>query len=81
MIIQICIGSACHLKGSYEVISKFQSLIKERDLLDKIELKSSFCLGNCSNAVSVKIGNSDVVSIFPSDVPNIIDRIVKEGEF
>ncbi|MBP2028506.1 NADH:ubiquinone oxidoreductase subunit E [Acetoanaerobium pronyense] len=81
MIIQICIGSACHLKGSYEVISKFQSLIKERDLIDKIELKSSFCLGNCANAVSVKIGNNDVISISPSDVSNVIDRIVKEGEF
>lgn len=54
MDIYICIGSACHLKGSYEVIARFEKLIDKHP--DKnIVLKSSFCLDNCSEGVSVKI--------------------------
>jgi NADH:ubiquinone oxidoreductase subunit E len=52
-VIKICIGSACHIKGSYEVIEIFEELIREYKLQDKIELCASFCLGKCSNAVSV----------------------------
>ena len=44
--LRICIGSACHLKGSYEVIEIFQQLIKEKELNDFIELKAAFCLGH-----------------------------------
>jgi len=54
MDIYICIGSACHLKGSYEVIERFEKLIDKHP--DKnIVLKSSFCLDNCSEGVSIKI--------------------------
>jgi NADH:ubiquinone oxidoreductase 24 kD subunit len=52
--LKICIGSACHLKGSYDVIEILQSLIKEYELEDKLELKAAFCLGHCTEAVSVE---------------------------
>ena len=41
-VVQICIGSACHLKGSYEVLGIFQSLIKTYNLEDKLVLKQHF---------------------------------------
>ena len=47
MVIQICIGSACHLRGSYDVIEKMKALIAADNLEDKITLKASFCLGRC----------------------------------
>ena len=37
--IQVCIGSVCHLKGSYEIINKLNSLIAENDLKDKLKVK------------------------------------------
>lgn len=80
MIIQICIGSACHLKGSYEVINTFKSVIEEKHLNEKIELKSSFCLGKCSQAVSIKIDSNDVTSITPENVPLLIDELIEAGE-
>lgn len=81
MVIQICIGSACHLKGSYEVINTFKRIIEERDLEQKIELKSSFCLGKCSDAVSIKVDDSEVISITPDKVSEFIDSLSKEGGF
>jgi NADH:ubiquinone oxidoreductase subunit E len=51
----ICVGSSCHLKGSYQVIKIFEELIKSYKLQDKVELKASFCLGYCTKGVSVKV--------------------------
>jgi NADH:ubiquinone oxidoreductase subunit E len=68
MVIQVCIGSACHLKGSYEVIEAMKQLISQHQLEQKIELKSSFCLGACGNGVSVKVDNEPVVSLSPNNV-------------
>lgn len=55
--VYICVGSSCHLKGSYQVIKTFGELIKKNKLEDKVELKASFCLGRCTKGVSVKVGS------------------------
>ncbi len=74
MKISICVGSACHLKGSHEVITRLQELIKENRLEDKIELVASFCLGNCANGVSMLI-NDRLVQNCSQET---IDTIFKE---
>ncbi|MDR1248953.1 MAG: (2Fe-2S) ferredoxin domain-containing protein [Treponema sp.] len=43
----VCIGSACHIKGAYNVIQTFQQLIEEKSLHDKIQFKSGFCMKQC----------------------------------
>jgi NADH:ubiquinone oxidoreductase subunit E len=45
----VCIGSSCHIKGSYNVIQTFQHLIEEKSLHGKINFKSSFCMKQCQN--------------------------------
>ncbi len=65
MEIKICIGSACHLKGSYEVIKNCQTYIETNNLQSTIELKSAFCLGKCSEAVSVQVDGTEIFSIRP----------------
>jgi NADH:ubiquinone oxidoreductase subunit E len=63
MKISVCIGSACHLKGSYNVIHSLQQLVEEHGLADEVEINASFCLGKCAEAVSVKIGDNEVQSV------------------
>lgn len=55
MIVSVCIGSSCHLKGSYDVIKKLEDLITENDLESKVTLKGAFCLGRCTEGVSCMI--------------------------
>ena len=55
MIIQICVGSSCHLKGSNQVIEQLQSLIAQNNLSEKVELQGTFCLGNCQEGVCVSV--------------------------
>lgn len=77
MIIQICIGSACHIKGSYEVIEVFKQLVMKHELNEIIELKSSFCLGACGQGVSVKV-DDEIISVLPETAERIFtDKVLK----
>jgi NADH:ubiquinone oxidoreductase subunit E len=61
----VCIGSSCHLKGSYNVIQVFQQLIEEHSLHDKIDFKSAFCMRKCAKAgVTVSVdGQAHVLPV------------------
>lgn len=60
MNIYVCVGSSCHIKGSYHIINLMKEAIAENHLEDKINLSAAFCLGRCTDGVSVKI-NDDVI--------------------
>lgn len=62
--ISVCVGSACQIKGSYSVINKLKSLIKENSVEEKVLLKGSFCLGRCTPEVSISIeGEEKIYSV------------------
>lgn len=54
MNIKVCVGSSCHLKGSYDVIQAMKDILKKYDVEDLVELQASFCLGHCAKGVNVK---------------------------
>ena len=62
--VSICVGSACHMKGSKEVVAKLKALVAEYQLQGKVLLNGSFCTGNCQYAVCVVIDDT-VYSIRP----------------
>jgi NADH:ubiquinone oxidoreductase subunit E len=66
MVITICIGSSCHLKGSREIVQSLEGLISLHKVGDKVELNGSFCIGQCVKGVCVKI-NDDLFSLTPND--------------
>lgn len=77
MDIQVCIGSVCHLKGSYEIINKLEALLDENQMGDKVKIKAAFCLGDCVGAVCVKVGD-DIYSVQPDTVDNFFNTVVRE---
>ena len=48
VIIQICVGSSCHLKGSEDIIELLKNEIAARGLENEVTLAGSFCAGNCN---------------------------------
>jgi len=62
--LNVCIGSSCHLKGSYNIVQAFQQLLEEEGLHDKIDLKAQFCMKQCQKGVSVSIGDT-IYSVSP----------------
>lgn len=64
MVITICIGSSCHLKGSRKVVEKLNELIAKEGIGDKVELNGSFCMGQCVKGVCVKL-DDELFSLSP----------------
>ncbi len=62
--VSICVGSACHMKGSKEVVTKLKELVAAHQLQGKVLLNGSFCTGNCQYAVCVVIDDT-VYSVSP----------------
>ncbi len=62
MIVRVCIGSSCHLRGSREIVELFKKEIAARALEDDLVLAGSFCLGQCNRTgVTVQV-DDDIYS-------------------
>lgn len=64
LTVNVCIGSSCHLKGSYEVLQTFQKRMEEEPAKGNIDLKAQFCMKQCEKGVSVSIGE-ETYSVSP----------------
>ncbi len=74
MRVTICIGSACHLKGSRDVISKMQEMVAQNGLIDKVDLNGAFCSGNCvKEGVCVTV-DGELFSVKPEDTENFFHK-------
>lgn len=60
MVIQICVGSSCHIKGAPEIVELLQSAVAEHHLENEVTLAGSFCIGKC-NRVGVTVQVDDEV--------------------
>ena len=76
--LNVCIGSSCHLKGSYSVIRIFQKLIEEHGFHEKIEMKAQFYMKECQKGVSVSMGE-EIYSVSPETAKGFfIESIMPE---
>ncbi len=62
VIVQVCVGSSCHLKGSAEIVELLQKAVEEHHLEDEVVLAGSFCIGKC-NRVGVTVQVNDEVHV------------------
>ena len=62
MIIQVCVGSSCHLKGSPEIVELLKTAVNEYQLEDEVTLAGSFCIGRC-NRVGVTVQVDDDIHV------------------
>ena len=60
MLVQICVGSSCHIKGSPEIVELFTKAVEENNLAVEVTLAGSFCIGQC-NRTGVTVQVDDVV--------------------
>lgn len=75
MIVTICIGSSCHLKGSRSIVDHFNELIKENNIQEKVSLNGSFCIGECMKGVCVKI-DGELFSVLPETAEDFFNKEV-----
>ena len=84
VIVQVCVGSSCHLKGSQDIVELLEKAIEEHKIQDDVVLTGSFCIGQCNRVgVTVQVNDDVHVGITRDNFSeffktNILDAIAKE---
>ena len=80
--IQVCMGTACHVKGSAKILDGFERELNiktgETTKDKKFSLEAVACLGACSLAPVVKIGDNVLGGVQVKDVKKIIKNAEQE---
>ena len=77
MVIQVCVGSSCHLKGSPDIVELLQKAIEENNLGDEITLVGSFCIGKCNRiGVTVQVDDNIHVGVTTDNVKEFFQEQV-----
>ena len=74
MNISVCVGSSCHLRGSYNIIEQMKSSLARYGLTDKVNLGAAFCLGQCTEGVSIRFDDEIVSGVSLEN----FDKVFKE---
>lgn len=69
--VRVCVGSSCHMKGSYQVIKTFEGLVKQNELEDIVKLKASFCMGCCLEGIATMVNDKHVNNVGFSNAEKI----------
>jgi NADH:ubiquinone oxidoreductase subunit E len=65
LIITICVGSSCSLRGSDELASELFRLINKEKLEGLVDIAGAFCMDTCTKGVSVRVGDLEFSGIGP----------------
>ncbi len=76
MDIYVCVGSSCHLRGSYDIINLMKENLEKNGLTEKINLSAAFCLGKCTNGVSIKVNNEIICGVSKENFNDVFQKYV-----
>ena len=79
MNIYVCVGSSCHLKGSYQIIELMKKALEDNGLTDQVNLSAAFCLGKCTHGVTIKVDDEIITGVSPDNFNDIFDKYVLKG--
>jgi len=76
MDIYVGVGSSCHLKGSYSIVNLMREALKENFLEDRVNLLASFCLGKCTDGVTIKVDDDIICGVSEENFSTIFSEHV-----
>ncbi len=82
-VIGVCLGTACYVKGSQQVIDKFSEILKikpgETSEDGLFTLDALRCIGACGIAPAITINGKVYPKVAVSSVPGIVEEYRKLG--
>lgn len=82
-VIGVCLGTACYVKGSQQVIDKFSEILKikpgETSEDGLFTLDALRCIGACGIAPAITINGKVYPKVAVNQVPGIVDEYRKLG--
>ena len=77
MIVQVCVGSSCHMKGSEEIVELVKQALEERRMEDEVTLAGSFCIGRCNRVgVTVQVDDDVFTGITKESFGNFFEESI-----
>ncbi|MEE0732146.1 MAG: (2Fe-2S) ferredoxin domain-containing protein [Acutalibacteraceae bacterium] len=76
MKVYVCVGSSCHLRGSYDIIQLMKDRLKKNGLEDNVELSAAFCLGKCTQGVSVKVDDEIICGVSKENFDEVFNQYI-----
>ena len=76
MNVAVCVGSSCHLRGSYHIIELLRQRLEESGLAGKVDLRAAFCLGKCTDGVSIKVDDEIVCGVSADNFDEIFEKYI-----
>ena len=67
-LVQICVGSSCHLKGTAVIVSRINQIIEAQHLENDVILTGSFCAGKCNReGVTIQVDDDIFTGVTPEN--------------
>ena len=83
VVIGVCLGTACYVKGSQQVLDKFSELLNikagETSSDGLFTLDALRCIGACGIAPAITINGKVYPKVAVSDVPKIVEEYRQLG--
>lgn len=76
VVVTVCVGSSCYVRGSDRVADALQRLIDEHRLEGKVELSGAFCMEHCSLGVTVRVDDRVYCQVMPDEVAKFFENEV-----
>ncbi len=74
--IKVCVGTSCHLKGSYNVLSTLLGSLESSKLHDRAHVQAAFCMGACGQGVCVSL-DGERFAVEPERAQEFFEQHVK----
>ena len=72
--VKVCVGSSCHIRGGTKTLHALESLIKNANLADIVELSADLCLENCLEAPNVVLDGKIYGGITPEKAEEFFNQ-------
>ena len=78
--VEICIGSACYVKGISQLIDVVTQLLEEKGWQDQVELKGCFCIKSCQYhlGLGVRIDGRLVENVTLANCRTLVEKELQE---
>ena len=78
--VEVCLGSACYVRGSKKAVDILKGIISENHWEDKIELKGSFCQKYCEkqNGLGLRVNNEYLEGVGIHNLKEVFEARINE---
>jgi NADH:ubiquinone oxidoreductase subunit E len=76
VLVNVCLGTGCYLRGAQDLIHNLIKATEKSGLIDKIDVRGSFCFEFCDRGPVVKIGGEIIEAATVEKVLSKINQLV-----